>query len=207
MKRWIVPIVLTVAALVWGGTVAAAYRAVRLFETTPGVDAAAPPRWPAGSAIRRADGEWSLVMLVHPRCSCSRASVQELQAVLEKSPAGVQPHIVVYRPSEFPAGWEKTEVVEAASRLRRARVTIDVDGREAARFGGFTSGQTLLYDDTGKLRFAGGITSLRGHAGLNRGRVDIIDIVNARAEAGAHPVFGCAILPPETKPAEKKETR
>ncbi|HYI09722.1 MAG TPA: RedB protein [Thermoanaerobaculia bacterium] len=202
MKRWIVPLALVLAALIWTGTVAAAYRAVRLFETTPGEAATAPSKWPSKSAIRRADGEWSLVMLVHPRCSCSRASVQELQAVLEKSPRSVRTHVLVYRPSDFAPGWEQTDVVDSAKRLRRANVIIDENGREADLFGGFTSGQTFLYDGGGKLRFAGGITSLRGHAGLNSGRTDLIDIVNARAESGDHPVFGCAI-----SSREKKETR
>jgi hypothetical protein len=202
-RRWIVPLVLTTAALVWAGTVAAAYQAVRTFETTPGEAATAPRSWPAASVIRPAKGEWSLVMLVHPRCSCSRASVQELQAILDKSPATVKPYVLVYRPAEFPAGWENTEVVKAASRLRRTKVVLDENGREADLFGGFTSGQTFVYDGTGKLRFAGGITSLRGHAGLNRGRVDIIDIVNQRAQDGSHPVFGCAIFRKE----EQKELR
>jgi hypothetical protein len=202
-RRWLVSLALGLAALVWAGTVAAAYQAVRQFETTPGEAAIAPSAWPAKSAIHRADGEWSLIMLVHPRCSCSRASVQELQAVMDHSPASVRPHIVVYRPADFPPGWEKTDVVESASRIRRADLLIDVNGKEAALFGGFTSGQTFLYDGRGRLRFAGGITSLRGHAGLNRGRADIIDIVNARAEAGTHPVFGCAI----SRREGKKETR
>ncbi|HEX6160075.1 MAG TPA: RedB protein [Thermoanaerobaculia bacterium] len=198
-SRRLIAVVLTAAAMIWAGTVAAAYRAVRLFESTPGMSANAPRSWPDASAIRRAKGEWSLVMLVHPRCSCSRASVQELQAVIEKAPAAVRTHVLVYRPESFAKGWEQTDVVASASRLRRANVRIDENGREAQLFGGFTSGQTLLYDDRGTLRFAGGITSLRGHAGLNRGRADIIDIVNRRAEAGTHPVFGCAIVRKENR--------
>jgi hypothetical protein len=72
-------------------------------------------------------------------------------------------------------------------------VLIDHDGVEARIFGGFTSGQTFLYDDKGRLRFAGGVTSLRGHAGLNTGRADVIRIANDRNGEGSHPVFGCAI--------------
>jgi hypothetical protein len=198
-RRPFIAVILTVAALVWAGTVAAAYRAVRLFESTPGESARAPRVWPAQSAIPRAAGEWSLVMLVHPHCSCSRASVQELRAVMEKAPASVRTHVLVYRPESFAPGWEQTDVVAAASRLRRTTVSIDRNGREAKRFGGFTSGQTFVYDDRGRLRFAGGITSLRGHAGANRGRADVIEIVNARANAGSHPVFGCAIVKKETR--------
>ncbi len=200
-RRWLIMGALGLAAIVWAGTVAAGGRAIRLFESTPGEAATAPPVWPQASAIDRAGDEWSLVMLVHPHCSCSRASVQELQAAIEKSPSTLRTYVLVYRPTSFKPGWEKTEVVAAASRLRRARVLIDENGREAKLFGGFTSGQTFLYDRRGKLRFAGGITSLRGHAGINRGRVDIIDIVSAREGSGVHPVFGCAIAKKEPKEA------
>jgi len=191
-NKSILTAVLFASGLVWVSTIATAYQAVRRFETTPGRAADARAFWPAGSSIDRRGDEWTLVMLIHPHCSCSRASVQELQAVLEKAPS-VKPWMLVYRPEDFKRGWEQTEVVKAASRLRRAHVKIDVNGREAKLFGGFTSGQTFLYDRNGKLRFAGGITSLRGHAGINRGRVDIIDIVSSRAADGSHPVFGCAI--------------
>ena len=202
-RRWITTAVLAVSALIWGGTVAAAYRAIRLFETTPGMAANAPKVWPADSSIVRTKDEWSLVMLIHPHCSCSRASVQELQAVLDKAPAHVRTYVLVYRPAEFKAGWEKTQVVENATRLRRAKVIIDANGAEAERFGGFTSGQTFLYDERGTLRFAGGITMLRGHEGLNSGRTGIIDILTTRAGDGSHPVFGCAIAKPQSAKPER----
>ena len=114
--------------------------------------------------------------------------------MIEMSGPSLQTNVVVYRPADFKAGWEKTDVYEAASHLQRARIVLDTDGHEARLFGGFTSGQTYLYDRDGKLRFTGGITSLRGHAGVNRGSMDIVDIVHARAREGTHPVFGCAIV-------------
>ena len=191
-RRRLIMVVLIASGLAWIATVAAAYQALRRFETTPGRAADASSWWPAASSIRRTGEEWALVMLVHPHCSCSRASVQELQAVIEKSPA-VRPYVLVYRPADFKAGWERTDVVAAASSLRRTRVVIDENGREAKLFGGFTSGQTFLYDRNGKLRFAGGITSLRGHAGINGGRMELINIMNTRRGTGSHPVFGCAI--------------
>jgi len=198
-RRSLITLCLAAAALVWAGTVAAAFEAIRRFESTPGEAATAPVSWPAKSSIHRKGEEWTLVMLVHPHCSCSRASISELQAVIEKSPASLQPYVLVYRPSDAKPGWEKTDVFESATRLRRVHVLIDADGREADTFGGFTSGQTFLYDGKGKLRFEGGITLLRGHAGLNRGRADLIQITSAGQGNGSHPVFGCAISSPERK--------
>ena len=82
--------------------------------------------------------------------------------IVEKAPRDVQTTVLVYRPHEMAAGWERTGVYDAATRIRRARVLIDTDGAEARAFGGFTSGQTFLFDDQGTLRFTGGVTSLRG---------------------------------------------
>jgi hypothetical protein len=190
-RRAIITTVLLAAALIWVATVGAAYQALRRFEATPGRAASAQAMWPSASRVARAP-EWTLVMLIHPHCSCSRASVEELQALIESAPS-LRSTVLVYRPGEFPRGWEKTDVYDAATRLRRTRVLIDEDGREARLFGGYTSGQTFLYDRNGRLRFAGGITSLRGHAGINRGRTGIVDIVSSRPARGTHPVFGCAI--------------
>jgi hypothetical protein len=199
-RRTLILAALLGAALIWVATVGAAFQAIRRFETTPGRAAVAPPTWPSSSRVQRAS-DWTLVMLIHPHCSCSRASVQELEAVIESAPA-LRPTILVYRPSDFPRGWEQTEVVKAASHLQRTRVLIDEDGREARLFGGFTSGQTFLYDRNGKLRFSGGITSLRGHAGLNRGRTGVIDIIRSRPARATHPVFGCAIASTTVKEAK-----
>jgi hypothetical protein len=204
MKRRVLLVSLIAAGALWIATIAAAFEAIRRFEVTPGLPASAPRLWPAASAVSRQAGHWSLVMLVHPHCSCSRASVQELGEIVEKAPQDVQTTVLVYRPREMAVGWERTGVYDAATRLRRARVLIDEDGAEAAAFGGFTSGQTFLYDADGRLRFAGGVTSLRGHAGLNRGRADVIRIARDRAGNGSHPVFGCAIA---TSPNHKGDPR
>ena len=156
MKPRLLTAVLIAAATLWLATVAAAYEAVRRFETTPGLPASAPRAWPATTAVARTAGTWSLVMLVHPHCSCSRASVSELAEIVEKVPRNVQTTVLVYRPHQMKAGWERTNVVDAATRIRRAKVMLDVDGAQARIFGGFTSGQTFLYDDEGRLRFGGG---------------------------------------------------
>ncbi len=192
-RRRILTLSLFAAGALWITTIAMAFDAIRRFEVTPGLPASAPRAWPASAAVPRTPGAWSLVMLVHPHCSCSRASVQELGAIVEKAPHDLETTILVYRPRDMAAGWERTGVYDAATRVRRARVLIDDDGAEARAFGGFTSGQTFLYDGEGHLRFAGGVTSLRGHAGLNRGRADVIRIATSGAGNGTHPVFGCAI--------------
>jgi hypothetical protein len=193
MKRPVLIAVFTLAAAAWVVTVAAAVRSIRAFESTPGRAADAPERWPASAAIARAPGTWTLVMLVHPHCSCSRASVAELAAIVEKAPRNVRTYVLAFRPHEFDEKWSRTDVWSAAQRLRGVRVLTDIDGKEAKRFGGFTSGQTFLFDPAGIRRYSGGVTLLRGHAGLNSGRAEVIRLVNGGRGPGSHPVFGCAI--------------
>lgn len=185
---------LIVAGLLWAVTVGAIYQTVRRFETTPGQAAAAQTMWPEASNLARPAGAWTLVTLIHPHCSCSRATIDELREILEKAPPSVRALVLVYRPSDFPAGWENTDVVEAAHRLPRTHVVIDLDARETRLFGGFTSGQTFLYDGAGQLRFSGGVTALRGHAGLNRGVTTVLRIAKSGVGNASHPVFGCAIV-------------
>jgi hypothetical protein len=193
-RRHVISGLLVIAGLLWAATVGAMYRAVRRFETTPGRAAAAQTSWPAASTIERPEGAWTLLTLIHPHCSCSRATVEELELILEKAPPSVRSIVLVYRPSEFSPKWQNTEVVQAAHRLPRTRVVTDLDAREARLFGGFTSGQTFLYDGDGRLRFSGGVTALRGHAGLNSGVAAVVRIAKSGVGQGSHPVFGCAIV-------------
>jgi hypothetical protein len=75
-------------------------------------------------------------------------------------------------------------------------VTIHFDqgGREAGLFGAATSGQTDLYDAHGTLKFSGGITAARGHAGDNAGRDALAAwISTGTAHRPGAPVFGCAL--------------
>jgi hypothetical protein len=193
MKRFLRFSALALASVIWVVTIGATIRSMRSFESTPGRAADAPARWPEGATITRQPGTWTLVMLIHPHCSCSRASISELQAVIEGAPRNLRAFVLTYQPHEFPPEWSHTDVWSAAQRMSRVRVLTDLDGKEAGRFGGYVSGQTFLFDPDGNRRFSGGITLLRGHDGLNSGRAEVIRIANGGHGPGLHPVFGCAI--------------
>jgi hypothetical protein len=71
----------------------------------------------------------------------------------------------------------------------------DTDGREAALFGAKTSGQVLVYDGTGRLRFSGGITGGRSHSGDNPGRARVEALLlSGTLDRPISPVFGCALF-------------
>jgi hypothetical protein len=167
------------------------------YQTTAGAPGEPPGRWPAASAIAAPSNGATLLLIAHPHCPCTKASVGELARVMARLPGRVSAHVLVYRPSEFAAGWERTEVWSAAERIPGVAVRVDVDGAEAALFGAATSGQVLLYDAGGRLRFNGGITSARGHLGESPGHQRIAAVVEGReTEEATSRVFGCALAGP-----------
>jgi hypothetical protein len=179
----------------WILAVAAGAKVAWDYQTTAGALGEPLDRWPAASAIPApASGRAALLLIAHPHCPCTRASVGELARLLSRLGDRVSAHVLVYRPSEFPAGWERTEVWAAAERIPGVTVHLDVDGAEAARFGAATSGQVLLYDSGGRRRFSGGLTSARGHLGESVGHQRIAAIVNGReTDDVTSRVFGCAL--------------
>ena len=165
------------------------------WDNAAGESAVAPKDWPSASRLTRATDTATLVMLAHPHCSCTRASLGELAEVLARSTEHPKTIVVFLKPATFSDGWEQTDLWQTASRLPNVFVVRDDEGREAQAFGAATSGQTLLYDKRGALQFSGGITGARSHQGDNAGRQSLVALLNggtgARAETS---VFGCPLF-------------
>jgi hypothetical protein len=165
------------------------------YENTPGVAAKPLASWPADSQIQRTPGRATLVMLVHPHCPCSRASIGELALLMAQTQGRLEAYVLFLKPAEFSNDWEKTDLWQSAAGIPGVKPIVDYDGVEARRFHAATSGQTVLYDAEGRLLFSGGITMARGHAGDNAGRSAIVSLVNAKlAEQTETPVFGCPLF-------------
>jgi hypothetical protein len=142
----------------------------------------------------------TLVLLMHPQCPCSRASVAELARLLARVGDRVDTHVLVLAPANQTEHWVRSDLWRAAEALPSVRMTMDARGQEARRFGAMTSGQTLLYDGGGRLQFSGGITVSRGHEGDSVGRTALESLIaGLPAAATATPVFGCSLAdPPST---------
>lgn len=167
------------------------------WDNAAGESAIAPKDWPAGSHLVRATDRSTLVMLAHPHCSCTRASLGELAEVLARAAEHPKTIVVFLKPAGFSEGWEQTDLWQTATRLPNVTVVRDDEGREAQAFGAATSGQTLLYDRRGALQFSGGITGARAHQGDNLGRQSLVALLTsgpgARQETS---VFGCPLFTP-----------
>ena len=188
-------IVLWVVATAWLFSVVAGLSVVWRFDNTPGVAANSPTRWPSGTHLTRATERPTLVLLAHPQCSCTRATLQELGEILARAENRPKTYVVFLKPSSFADGWEQTDLWQTAARLPDVTVIRDDDGREASRFGAATSGQTVLYDARGVLLFSGGITGARGEAGDNAGQHALITVLNRQpADRATSSVFGCPLF-------------
>jgi hypothetical protein len=180
--------------IAWTTAIALGLRTLLAYESTPGTVGAVPGQWPSMSQIERLTDRPTLVMLAHPRCPCTRASVAELAALMARMQGKVDAFVLFLKPKQSGSEWEDTELRRSAAAIPSVTVLSDVDGAEARRFGAETSGHTLLFDREGRLLFSGGITESRGHVGDNTGLRAIESLVNGRAPArAAASVFGCAL--------------
>ncbi len=182
---------------VWLGGVVAGLGWLANYSNRPGTAAAVAQSWPAESRVARDPGRATLLMLLHPRCSCSKASVGELAEIAAR--CEVAPRIVVLfvKPAGVAGDWEKSELWRDAAAIRDATLQVDDGGAEARRFGATTSGHSFLYARDGRLLFSGGVTSSRGHAGENAGCAALLALLHGEEPAtAATPVFGCDLFDP-----------
>ena len=171
---------------------------VNEYGSKPGLAADAPPLWPEETSIERGLGGYTLLMMVHPQCPCSRASLNELQNIMKKSRDNIQAVLLFYHPEEEEPNWSEVQLWSLAQDIPNTQLVKDWDGAETTNFGVFTSGQVLLYDEKGDLRFSGGITPSRGHVGDSAGKEAILQIMEVKNKPGVLPaiqslVFGCSI--------------
>jgi hypothetical protein len=187
-------------AVVWLGVAGTGMWALHRHDTTAGAAAVAPTDWPAGSSLARDANHDTLIVFMHPRCPCSRATVDVLtELVARASAAHVRQNLSITvcmnQPADADESWDHTALWRQAAAVPGARLIADRDGAEARRFGAETSGQAMLYDPHGRLLFSGGLTESRGEAGESEGMDAILrSLGGSPAAAKAAPVYGCELF-------------
>jgi hypothetical protein len=193
-----------VALVAWAAVVGSGFGWLALYESRPGSTGAASQDWPESSGLIRDPERWTLLLFLHPRCPCSRASLEELSGLLSENANRVRAYVVCCKPPGAPPGWEKTATWRQATAMKDAEVYCDDNDKERSRFGPETSGHVLLYDPNGRLRYSGGITRARGQTGGNAGRSAVESFLRGESPAmREEPVFGCLLVDPETSASEK----
>jgi hypothetical protein len=133
-------------------------------------------------------------MAVHPECPCSRASVGELEQIISHRPGTLRALILFVPELHGDADPSHCDLWKQASGIPGVTCIQDADNAAVALFHARTSGHVFLYDMSGTLRFSGGITQSRGHAGENDGRAAIESFLSDGAlTITSTPVFGCSL--------------
>ncbi|NOK20675.1 RedB protein [Corallococcus carmarthensis] len=187
---------LVLAGALWLGGIGTGVAALARYSMTPGVAPLTAATWPEGTRLTRQAGRPVLVMLAHPKCTCTRASLAELAELMEHGGGRAKAFVLFLRPEGLEDGWEQGDLWRTAASIPGVTVLSDPDGLEAKRFGATTSGHVVLYDADGRLRFSGGITVARGHVGDSPGREALERVLREDGEGGGTPVYGCALEAP-----------
>ena len=179
-------------ALCWLVAITVGLSRVWIYANTPGRPADAPRSWPVSSRLARDQARPTLVMLLHPQCTCSQASLGELAKLMTHVQGRVTAHVLFYRPPDAGPGWAQGDLRADAEAIPGVTVSTDIDGVESEKLGGYVSGQTFLFDPAGALTFDGGITFARGHAGDNAGRDALQALIQGESPlTHGTPVVGC----------------
>ncbi len=164
------------------------------YENTAGAPGRSIANWPECSSLTQNRRGNTLIMVLHPRCPCSRASLELLSKIMIACNHKLSAQILLFVPSNFPIDWKETDIWKQAAEIPEIQLLADRDGVEAQNFGAVTSGQTYIFDKSGLLKFSGGITEFRGHTGENFN----LDLANAALrgeipDSVFTPVYGCPI--------------
>lgn len=184
-----------IAAGLWLIAVAAVMGSLIAYSNSPGKSGMPPQRWPVHSQVSLDTSRPTLVMVVHPRCPCSRASIGELELLVARCQGQFSAQVLFASPAGTTEDWAKTDLWRTASGIPGVNVRSDKAGIEARHFRLETSGHTVLYDRDGQLMFQGGITLSRGHAGDNPGRDALSALLRHEPSTRIQtPVFGCSLF-------------
>jgi hypothetical protein len=179
------------ACAFWLTLIGAGLVLVSHFENTSQASSGQTTRWPADSPVQLAPRGDTLLMFAHPHCPCTKASLQELGRLLQKSRQPIAAHVFFVSPARYPSKWTLTDLWRTAAGIPSVVVHGDPDGAAANQFGAAISGYVLLFNSAGKLVFRGGITTECGRDGNNRGAENLAERLDARNTSLAEaPVFG-----------------
>lgn len=144
----------------------------------------------------------TLLLFLHPKCSCSLATVREMSRIIAYASRPIDIHIV-FAPISIYQDVSETKIWSHASLLPSVNIVVDRNGDLIKQYAVKTSGHALLYNPHGKLMFSGGITSGRGHEGDNSGKTAVIALISGqRALINTVPVFGCPLMGSQMTPGE-----
>ena len=189
IHRWLV-------GALWSAVVIGGFAYGVVYERTSAPGHSVAGSWPVKTGCIQAEGRPTLVMFIHPKCPCTRASLAELSNLQRHCGDRLEIECVFLQPRDATWICEETEHWQSVQGLKVARMLKDPNGVEHRRFGATTSGEVFLFDASGALAFHGGITEGRGHFGESAGRQAVESLVLHSTELLPQTaVYGCPLEP------------
>ena len=187
----------TSLAVTWAGLIFLGAWAMTRYESTPGPARPAPAVWPRETSLVLKRDAATMLVFLHPRCSCSEATLTELERLLIWGHGRVRALAIFVMPEKPGEAWTDSSILRHASAIPNLEIIRDPGGLEAHHFGALTSGFTEVFASSGALQFAGGITPARGQTGDSKGAQAIRDAISQGTRAGRKSrVFGCLLENP-----------
>lgn len=184
-------VVAVFSVLLWIVAIGYGFSTLWRFSYTPGPAAEAAGIWP--STLPRDASQPTLVVVLHPECACSQATLGELARIVTHAAVPLRV-LVLFGDESDDRTLERGALWRSAKAIPGITAIVDRDGEQARRLGANVSGQTFLFDRDGHLIFSGGITAARGHAGDNDGAAAVLEaLTNGHAPLSMTPVFGCLL--------------
>lgn len=167
------------------------------YQRTAAATDSAPLHWPGSCDLSTDPALPTMLVFVHPKCPCTRATLAELERLLSRRSHRATVLAIFLRPEGVSAGWEKTDLWAKANAIPGVRGVVDQDGQYRRLFHASASGECFLYDANGTLVFHGGMTSGRGHEGDSLGKDSLACLLSdIAAPTNQTPVYGCLLKQP-----------
>jgi hypothetical protein len=178
----------------WALLVAAGWAGLHAYQAKPGPSDAAVAMWPDAAPFARAAGRPTLVLVAHPDCPCTLATIDELARLAGPLAGKVDLHVLFYADPAFDAAWRRGAAWSRAGALPGATLHEDPLGRFARVLGTQTSGHILVFAADGQRLFSGGITASRGERGDSAGADAILRrLTTGETTRTTSSVFGCLL--------------
>lgn len=197
-KRNLVPTMLPAMAALWVVAIATGSWFMLRHEFEAGARVPAPSHLPPELAqIFPESKPLTLVVAIHPECPCTAASIEQIERLIARNRHSIQAVALFWTDGTAPKNSLSIEngYWERLAALPNVTVLADPGGVMAEKLGAVVSGSVAAYDAQGNLRFQGGLTASRGHAGSSNG-MDAVEAI-ARGEFPSEiaetPAFGCAL--------------
>src|ERR1051325_8825510 len=121
-------------AIVWLAVCSAGLWALWGYQYTPGQPALRFPRRLFGNVIKPSAGAGTLLLFVHPRCPCTRASIDSLALIMTQSRGKIAAYALFFKPVSFAEKWERSDLWEEAAAIPGVTVLKDEGGAQAGYF-------------------------------------------------------------------------